>query len=326
LGLMVAGCAVTPAPPIDPVATPATTVSLVDEAPQSEDAAVAEEAAAASALEVGQPLAEVQVLEASPPDMAVSQGIEVASGESPAVVEASPPDVAPTEPEFTPAPDVVDVQAPSPDMAATPLAVPQATITVEGYVINHREGPVDGSRTSRPLAVAAENEVGLSVFASVESNGYFELAGLPAGNWNFVIVLPEDWSGVVPLATRGGTAQTGFTRLDDSDQPYRVVFKLRRLVDVGVLKWEELADGSVQPGAGWAILASPQGDPFVKAVGGETGTDGYLRLSLTPGIWTFSEAVKPGWEPVTPAEITLELDQYGPSPVEPLVFKNRVRP
>ncbi len=135
--------------------------------------------------------------------------------------------------------------------------------------------------------------------------------------------LPEGWDGIVPQVRIGGVAQTGFTEFKKSTTCYRIVFKIRRLVTIPVLKWEERLDGTVIPGEDWKITATPQGDPFAKVVTA-TITSGQALLTLTPGTWTVAETVKSGWTPLTPATVTRVVDQYqGTGAINPIVFKNR---
>ncbi len=204
----------------------------------------------------------------------------------------------------------------------TPTA-PTATVCVDGYVINHRELAVDGTKTTPPLEVMAVGQMG-SFSAPVGKDGYFKFEKLPVGDWNFQMQLPEGWEGIVPQAERGGLAETGLTPLAEKKDCYRIVFKLRRLFEVVVIKWEEQLDGTVRPGEGWVITATPYKDPFVKAQKETTDKDGYAYFTLTPGRWTFTEMVKPGWKPITPRQVVLDLDQYAaPGAREPVVFKNQ---
>lgn len=198
------------------------------------------------------------------------------------------------------------------------------TICVDGYIINHRELAVDGTELSPTLRVEAVNSAGQSVFADVDSAGYFEFEELPVGSWNFRLQLPESWDGIVPVAARGGVAETGITEFDEQTGCYRIVFKIRRLFDLTVLKWEELLDGTVQPGVDWEITATPVKDPFVKSQTETTNEGGRAQFTLTPGQWIISEKVEPKWHPVTPSKVTITLDQYeAAGAINPVVFKNR---
>jgi len=212
----------------------------------------------------------------------------------------------------------------------------KGVVCVDGYVINHREQPVDGTKTTPPLVVeallgsattdgtvATEANAQVVATATVGSNGYFKFTGLPAGYLNFRIQLPTGWDGIVPLARIDGVAETGFTQFDESSTCYRILFKIRRLVTIPVLKWEERLDGTVVPGENWSITATPSGDPFAKVVTA-TITSGQALLTLTPGTWTVAETVKNGWVPLTPASVTRVVDQYqAPGAINPIVFKNR---
>ena len=207
-------------------------------------------------------------------------------------------------------------------------------ICVDGYVINHREIVVNGTKTDPPLYVEAIGANG-TYSATVASNGYFKFKSLPAADldaksnsvaqsdWNFQMQLPQDWEGIAPAAENAGLAETGVTTLKEQDACYRIVFKVRRVFGVGVVKWEELLDGTVQPGADWTITATPVKDPFVKPKTEKTDAGGRLGFTLTAGKWTLSETLKTGWKPITPSQVTIVLDQYAPAgAMDPVVFKN----
>ncbi len=138
------------------------------------------------------------------------------------------------------------------------------TVCVTGYVINHREIVVDGTEFTPTLRVEAVNASGQSVFADVDKSGYFKFEKLPVGDYNFRMQLPEGWDGIVPTTERGGIAETGVTKLEKKSDCYRIVFKIRRLFDITVIKWEELLNVTVQPGVDWEITATPVGTPSSK--------------------------------------------------------------
>lgn len=207
--------------------------------------------------------------------------------------------------------------APSEPLAGGP-------VVVQGWVINHREQAVDGTRTPSPLQLSATNSLGDTVTAAVASNGFFKLSLTP-DTWNFAMQLPEDWDGIVPRAPRAGLAETGCTPLPGRDTPYLIVVKIRRLFDVTALKWEELADGTVQAGQGWQITYQPVNDPFAVLRKGQTDASGAMTAALTPGTWHVYETLKSGWTPVTPSGVWITLDQYAPAgAMEPVIFKNRL--
>lgn len=220
--------------------------------------------------------------------------------------------------------------------SAAPSAVQPATcdapsealaggaVTVQGWVINHREQAVDGTRTPTPLELTATNSSGETVTATVASDGFFKFSLTP-DNWNFTMQLPTDWDGIVPIVPRAGLAETGCTPLPGSSTSYLIVFKIRRLFDITALKWEELADGAVQPGQGWTITFKPVNDPFAVLRTRQTDANGAATAALTPGKWTIYETLKSGWTPVTPASVWITLDQYAPpGAMDPVVFKNRL--
>ncbi len=198
------------------------------------------------------------------------------------------------------------------------------TVCVDGYIINHRELAVDATEFSAGLKVEAVSSAGQSFFADVDSKGYFKFETLAVGQWNFRLQLPDGWDSLVPVADRGAVAETGLTQLDEKDGCYRIVFKIRRLFDLTVIKWEELLDGTVQPGVGWDITATPVGDPYVQAQTVTTDAGGRAQFTLTSGKWYISEKVETDWKPVTPSKVVIELDQYSlPGAINPVVFKNR---
>ncbi len=204
-------------------------------------------------------------------------------------------------------------------------ALASGPVVVQGWVINHRELTVDGTRTSSALQVNAISSTGVVASAPVAANGYFKIALTP-DVWNFSLQLPAEWDGIVPLAPRGGLAVTGCTPLAGQQSPYLIVFKIRRLIDVTAQKWEEMAGGAVQPGSGWQITFQPINDPFAVAQTRTTATDGRAVFTLTPGTWLVYEWYRSGWIPLTPSQVTIQFDPYGPSDEDNLVvFKNRQR-
>ncbi|MBE2233342.1 MAG: hypothetical protein IAE85_07600, partial [Anaerolinea sp.] len=133
------------------------------------------------------------------------------------------------------------------------------TVCVSGFVINHRENPVDGTKFDPPLMIHVEGvespELTSSVIVSdtvaVAADGSYSFTDLPAGlYYNFTMQLPPDWDGIVPAAPRNGVAESGYTLLNERKGCHDVLFKIRRWFDVTVLKWEELQNGAVQPGNG----------------------------------------------------------------------------
>lgn len=208
------------------------------------------------------------------------------------------------------------------------------TVCVSGYVINHREQPVDGTKWTPALTILAEGATSpdvaatVSVTATVGANGSYSFKDLPAGlYYNFSMQLPADWDSLVPeQAVRGGIAETGFTKLNEQGAKcYDVMFKIRRWFDVTILKWEELRDGTVRPGVDWTITATPQGDPWGIKQTGKTDASGGVVLPMTPGKWLVQETIKTGWTPITPAAVYITLDQYAPpGATDPVVFKNLI--
>jgi len=219
--------------------------------------------------------------------------------------------------------------------SSQPTKTTTSTVCVDGYVINNQEVPVNGTKTDPALYVEAIGSTG-SYSATVASSGYFKFESLPVGSdsnepnavaqgdWNFQMQLPQDWEGIAPAADNAGLAQTGVTTLKEQDACYRIVFKVRRVFGVMVVKWEELLDGTVQPGADWTITAAPVDDPYVKPQTDTTDAGGRVGFTLTAGKWHIYETLKSGWVAITPSQVTLTLDQYAAAgAMDPVVFKNR---
>lgn len=196
-------------------------------------------------------------------------------------------------------------------------------VCVDGYVINHREQPVDGSQVRLQVWAVPEGATSPVMTADVDKDGYFKFKGLAPGSYDFQLQLPAGWEGIVPQVGEAGLARTGFTQFDASATCYRILFKVRRIVEIPVLKWEERLDGTVTPGSNWLITATPIRDPFARVVTA-TITNGQTSLRLTPGTWSVAETVKSGWTPITPPVVTRVIDQYQPlGAINPIVFKNR---
>ena len=197
----------------------------------------------------------------------------------------------------------------NPDNPPPPDEDGSKTVCVDGYVINHQELPVDGTRVEMgyelfPLIVTATNEDGETFTAAVDEDGYFKFEALDAAkSYKFSLDLPAGWQGIVPATTlTDGTDDpvTGFTHFDESETCYKIVFKIKRLVTIPVLKWEEKLDGTLRRGEDWLITATPVGDPFAEVVTA-TVTSGFTLITLTPGTWTVAETVKAGWIPLVAA-------------------------
>jgi len=71
---------------------------------------------------------------------------------------------------------------------------------------------------------------------------------------------------------------------------------------------------------GWTITARKGNDVHTQV----TDKDGYATFyNLEFGTWTFSEEMKPGWEPVTPSQVEVPVTRQ--SGCEQVLFKNRTR-
>ncbi len=222
-------------------------------------------------------------------------------------------------------------------------------VCVDGYVINHRENPIDGSKmlpkdaNGNPVylmvtASWAINGAPNTVSATVDKKGYFKFANLPKDTpIVFSIDLPDGWFGIAPeMLTSGGTARTNPTKFKwnsdyADDYCYRIVFKIKRVVSIKVYKWEERLDGTVRPGEEWVVTATAVNDPWAVTQVVTTTTSaqttavapiGQAVLDLTPGTWNIAETLKSGWVALTPPVVQRIIDQYDPVTNE-VVFKNR---
>ena len=220
-------------------------------------------------------------------------------------------------------------------LACPAVAGAAATVGVNGMVIDQNEAAIDGTR--RPLTVKAVSAAGDSLEVVVGANGTFSFGGLAEGQWNFTLQLPPDWEALAPTAPRGGLAQTGMTNVVGGNEPaggYTIVFKIRRLIDITVIKWEELLNGTVQPGAGWTIWVKPLAGNGAPGQSNVTGANGQVTFTVTPGAWSVTEfpltrmsAPAAGWVPVWPLNgtVNLTLDDYSPTPPQ-IVLKNQQPP
>jgi hypothetical protein len=211
-------------------------------------------------------------------------------------------------------------------------------VVVTGYVIDQDENPVDGTQV--PLTVSAVSTVAGSIPSTVEQNGSFSFTGLAEGQWNFELQLPQEWDGIAPVTSEGGLAQTGLTELTLANMPpgpgfYRIVFKIRRLFNLTVIKWLVQNDGSVVPGAGWTFQVSPASDWPAPGMQSVTGGNGQVTFQITPGTWDVDEVPpfpvstfqrvwpNPGTVPPAGGPVQLVLNDYSTDP-QPIAFKNEV--
>lgn len=228
--------------------------------------------------------------------------------------------------------------------------VPVKTTSVCGIVVNHQHNPVDGTRTTPPLVVQAVGGAAPAVQANVDANGQFRFDKLAVGQWDFQMQLPEEWDGLVPVTNEGELAKTGLTNLEERTPAncHKVLFKIRRNITITIIKWEELLNGTVQPGDGWKFTATniasiPPAppipfDPFNNGPqAGVTDVTGTVTFRLTPGAWWIWETLPWNWTnlvPGTPGGAPIQgpafpgvqviLGQFDPPGArDPVIFKNR---
>lgn len=166
---------------------------------------------------------------------------------------------------------------------------------VDGYKINHLEQPLQGWQIN-----ASNEDTGQQFSTVTDENGYFSFNTLSLGNWVISEELQPGWEPV--------TAPEFTVNLTEPFECTTVRFKNRtQFACVDVFKKDEF-DGAGLPG--WKITLQP-------AFGGEatpgiTDGTGWVRFSeLTPGTYTITEEVLPGWTPTSAEEVTVDLAASG---------------
>lgn len=105
--------------------------------------------------------------------------------------------------------------------------------------------------------------------------------------------------------------------LTTAGQTVSVTFQNKPCGCVRVRKVNTLHQGL----AGWIIYARKGDMPEISQV---TDSQGYATFrNLEFGTWTFREEVKPGWTPVTPAQVEVPVSRQGRC--EEVLFKNETR-
>ena len=165
---------------------------------------------------------------------------------------------------------------------------------VDGYKINHFEQGLSS------WEIRAHNEETGEEFSTMtDETGYFDFR-LSLGTWTLSEVLQEGW-----------TAVTASEFSVEVNQPFaceHVRFKNRTdYACVDVYK-KDAYDNSGLPG--WEITLQPTyGGTSQSHI---TDGTGWVRFNmLTPGSYTLAEVAQPGWEPVGPMTITMQLENTG---------------
>jgi len=166
---------------------------------------------------------------------------------------------------------------------------------VDGYKINDLEEGLPGWKIT-----ATNSDTGDKVVTTTDENGYFAFKYISLGNWVITEELQEGWEAVTP---------SEFTV--DVRTPFvceHVRFKNRTpFACVDVFK-KDSTDGVGLPG--WTIDLTPAFGGIVQSK--VTDGTGWVRfIDLHPGMYTISEELLPGWDNVTPTEVTVELFASG---------------
>lgn len=181
-------------------------------------------------------------------------------------------------------------------------------LCVQGTVISHDEKPLtDG------WAISAESvALGQTQVITSDTAGGFVFDPLIVDTYHFAITVKPGWEAITP-------AQFDVP-VDYSADCVRIRFKLRRLVEVIVLK----IDDDHKPWAGWTICAEPGADNFFATkICQRTDAAGSTTFRLTPGNWTFVETPPAGVPliPVMPPTDRQSLNVQPPGPYT-IRFKN----
>jgi hypothetical protein len=198
------------------------------------------------------------------------------------------------------------------DAEVVPAQPVQQTVCVVGTVIDQNEQLIGDGRTV--TVVLAGGTGGAPIETTVGADGSFRV-DLTPDTWNFSIKLFNNEEGVTPTSfdvplTAGQT------------DCYRVRFKIRRFVEVIVIKY----DDAYTPQPNWTIYAEPgYGNVFATATSAVTDGGGTARFRLTPGQWIFTEQAPPGvtYTPIIPPNGRHELNVTLPGP-HTIYFKNRI--
>lgn len=147
-----------------------------------------------------------------------------------------------------------------------------------------------------------------SVSSVTDSNGFATFKGLTLGAWT-VEEHVEDWWRPVDSSVKK-------VYLDKPGYCEPVVFSNEPLGCVDGYKINHFEQGLEN----WEITARNEetGEEFTE----ETDKHGYFKFDELPmGTWIITEKLQPGWEPVTPSELVVDVtDQYE---CEHVRFKNR---
>jgi len=193
----------------------------------------------------------------------------------------------------TPISQSVRLTVPGERQAVTFINEP--ALIIDGFKINNlNEG------LAAWTIVATNVETGVKFTTQTDPTGFFSFDRLTAGVWQVSEILQPGWEPVTPdvitvtLTSKSSPAHIRFK--NKTDFACLDVFKIEEFRGIGL--------------PGWQITVQPafDGSPLV----GITDGTGHVRFNaLTPGIYDVTESVEPGWTPVTPVTLRVNLQATG---------------
>jgi hypothetical protein len=166
---------------------------------------------------------------------------------------------------------------------------------VDGYKINDLDEGLPGWEIT-----ATNSDTGEKAVTTTDDTGYFSFKNISLGNWVISEEIQEGWEAVTPSEFTVGVRKPFVCE--------HVRFKNRTpYACVDVFK-KDSTDGVGLPG--WTIDLMPAFGGLVQSK--VTDGTGWVRFfDLPPGMYTISEELLPGWDAVSPDEVTVELFASG---------------
>jgi LysM repeat protein len=166
--------------------------------------------------------------------------------------------------------------------------------------------PIEGWQ----MSVTRDDGTQAPASGSTDATGQVVFDNLALGAWTVEEETKPMWQPVGQTAVQVTLEEPGFCQV--------VKFVNEPLGCVDGYKINDLEDGL----SGWTINANntDTGQQFSTV----TDEDGYFKFDmLTLGEWNISETLQEGWEPVTPAEFTVQVTE--PFQCQTVRFKNRTQ-
>jgi len=162
------------------------------------------------------------------------------------------------------------------------------------------------------ISVRPESGTHKTLYGTTGRDGCVTFKGLDFGWWIVkeepTTAQSQQWCPMTPAEVR--------VELTEPGTAVSVIFQNKPCGCVRVRKINTLHQGL----EGWTITARRGTDVRTQV----TDKNGYATFYLLEfGTWTFSEEMKPGWEPVTPSQVEVPVSRQ--TPCEQVLFKNRTR-